>query len=83
MEALLVDRGTATDTIFTLMGASRIKIEGSADRLVLTPASADAPSRKPTIDEIFDGYLFPMKNFKFDRNEANNYGTLKILNPFF
>jgi len=59
------------------------EIEGSADRLILTPASADMPSRKPTIDEIFDRYLFPMKDFKSDRNEANNYGTLKVLNPFF
>jgi len=47
MDALLVDRGTAADTIFTLMGASLIKIEGNADRLILTPASAEANERNP------------------------------------
>ncbi|GBU25268.1 hypothetical protein R83H12_01911 [Fibrobacteria bacterium R8-3-H12] len=27
-----------------------------------------------SIDDIFDKHLFPIGNFKFDRDEANNYG---------
>jgi len=42
MGALLIDRNTVADAIFARMGVSRIWMEGSADRLVLTPASIDA-----------------------------------------
>ena len=31
------------------------------------------PERLKRINEIFDKYLVPMQNFKFDRDEANNY----------
>jgi len=40
MEALVIDR-SAADTIFSFMGASRIRAEGSVDRLILTPATAE------------------------------------------
>lgn len=74
MTTLVIDRETLPDALFSLMGANRIRVEGDADRIVLTPATeTDAPIRKPTIDEIFDAHLFPMKDFKFDRDEANNY----------
>jgi hypothetical protein len=62
------------EPLLSFIGAERIRVEGDADRIVLTPAAeADAPVRKLTIDEIFDAHLFPMMDFKFDRNEANNY----------
>jgi hypothetical protein len=74
MTTLVIDRETLPETLFSLMGANRIKVEGDADRIVLTPATeTDAPIRKPTIDEIFDAHLFSMKDFRFDRDEANNY----------
>ena len=31
------------------------------------------PERLKRINEIFDKYLVPMNDFKFDRDEANNY----------
>jgi len=42
MEALVIDRATPADTLFTLMRASRIRVEGDADRLILTPARTEA-----------------------------------------
>ncbi len=74
MTTLIIDRETSPETLFSLMGVSRIRVEGDADRVVLTPATeTDTPRRKYTIDEIFDAHLFSMKNFKFNRDEANNY----------
>ena len=31
------------------------------------------PKKLEKINEIFDKYLIPMNDFKFDRDEANNY----------
>jgi hypothetical protein len=74
MTTLVIDRRTLPDPLLSFIGAERIMVEGEAGKIVLTPAAdADTPFRKPTIDEIFDAHLFPMKDFKFDRNEANNY----------
>ena len=29
--------------------------------------------KSESADDIFDSYLYPFGNFKFNRNEANNY----------
>jgi hypothetical protein len=74
MTTLVIDRRTLPDPLLSFIGAERIRVEGEAGKIVLTPAAeADAAVQKLTIDEIFDAHLFPMKDFKFDRNEANNY----------
>jgi hypothetical protein len=67
MTTLVIDRRTLPDPLLSFIGAERIMVEGEAGKIVLTPAAeTDAPNRKPTIDEIFDAHLFPMKNFKFE-----------------
>jgi hypothetical protein len=75
VEALLIDSRTLPESISSYIGAGWAKVLPRDGGVFLTAAS-DSESPKvcrPTIDEIFDRYLFPMKDFRFDREEANNY----------
>jgi hypothetical protein len=51
MATLVIDRTTSIDVLLSLMGASRLKVESNADKLVLTPASEQ--------DEPESGYIDP------------------------
>jgi hypothetical protein len=42
MDTLVIDRGTLPETLRPIIGASRIRVEYEADRMVLTPAADEA-----------------------------------------
>jgi len=76
MEALVIDVTALPETIFSVIGAERVKVSVEAgDKVVLTRAlSADESSRKPTVDEIFSGLQFDFgDDYMFNRDEANDY----------
>jgi hypothetical protein len=73
VEAVLINSHTLPEPISSLIGAPWAKASPRDGGVFLTAAADSETPRKPTIDEIFDAYLFPMKDFKFDRDEANNY----------
>ena len=77
MEALVIGRKALPETIFSFIDAEQIRIEKEADRVVLTPVSVKVSGEAcgdSAISAIFDRHRFDLTNFKFDRNEANNYG---------
>ncbi|MCL2609071.1 MAG: hypothetical protein FWD94_04110 [Treponema sp.] len=41
--------------------------------LVFPIPTAKTNQNGGTLDDIFDGHLYSFDNFKFDRDEANNY----------
>jgi len=76
METLVISRRALPETIFSFIDAEQIRVEKKADRVVLTPMSAGAGGADcddSSISAIFDRYRFDLTNFKFDRDEANNY----------
>ncbi|GBU22808.1 hypothetical protein R80B4_02720 [Fibrobacteres bacterium R8-0-B4] len=77
MEALVIGRNSLPEAIFSFIDAEQIRIEREADRVVLTPVSANVGGEEcvdPAVSAIFDGHRFDLTDFKFDRDEANNYG---------
>jgi len=76
MEALVIDRKTPPDAIFSLIGCDRVMAVKQGRAVLLTPAVDEDESvecSESSISAIFDKHRFDLTNFKFDRNEANNY----------
>jgi len=80
METLVIDRGTSLDALFSFVGAERIKITKNGTDVLLA-AVADEPedaaaaraARRARIDAAFDKCRLDLTNFKFNRDEANDY----------
>jgi len=86
METLVIDRGTSLDALFSFVGAERITVTKSGTG-VLFVAVADAvdPETETEDDDAaraarrarrlaaFDKCRLDLTDFKFNRDEANDY----------
>ncbi|GBU21008.1 hypothetical protein R80B4_00895 [Fibrobacteres bacterium R8-0-B4] len=78
METLVIDRGTSLDTLFSFVGAERIKISKSGTG-VLFAATADEDedvalaAKRARRRAAFDEIQIDLTGFKFNRDEANDY----------
>jgi len=78
METLVIDRGTPLDTLFSFVGADRIKIsKGGTWTLPATDTNEDdeasRAARRAEMRAAFDAIPIDLTGFKFNRDEANDY----------
>lgn len=78
MTTMVIDRQTPIDTLFSFVGAEKIELVKSGTGVVFTPVvcSNDTPernARREKIRKTFDKCRIDLSNFKFDRDEANDY----------
>jgi len=77
METLVIDRGTSLDALFSFVGAERIKITKSGTSVmfaaVADESEAEDAARTARIRAIFDKCRIDLTDFKFNRDEANDY----------
>jgi hypothetical protein len=80
METLVIDRGTPLDTLFSFVGAERIKITKSGTGVLfaaVTDESEDEDAaraaRRARRLAAFDKCRLDLTGFKFNRDEANDY----------
>jgi hypothetical protein len=80
METLLIDRGTPLEKLFSFVGAERIKISKSGTGALFAAVAdedededAARAARRVRIDAAFDKCRLDLTNFKFNRDEANDY----------
>jgi len=81
METLVIDRETPLEKLFSFVGAERIKVTKSGAGGVMFAAAADEAedddaaraARRARRLAAFDKCRIDLTNFKFDRDEANNY----------
>jgi hypothetical protein len=81
MTTLTLDSRTPMDALLSFVGARRAKLSkgegGVAGQFALVVEERDdaAPTseKQAKLRAIFDRYRVDLTNFKFDRDEANNY----------
>jgi len=77
METLVLDRMMPADTLFSFMGVDRIMAVKQGYAALLTPTVEEMPAKPSadtmSIDDICNRHVLSLENFKFDRDEVNNY----------
>jgi hypothetical protein len=80
METLVIDRGTPLEELFSFVGADRIKISKIGTGALFTAVvdededdDATRAARRARRLAAFEKCRIDLTDFKFDRDEANNY----------
>ena len=80
METLVLDRGTSLDALFSFVGAERIKVTKNGTDVQLAAVAEETEdedaaraARRARRLAAFDKCRLDLTNFKFDRDEANDY----------
>jgi hypothetical protein len=82
METLVIDRGTPLEELFSFVGAERIKITKSGTGVLFAAVADEAKAeddeaaraaRRARARAAFDMCRLDLSNFKFNRDEANDY----------
>lgn len=78
METLVIDRRTSLDTLFSFVGADRIKISKSGTGALFAAAEdedggAALAAKRARRRAAFDEIRIDLTGFKFNRDEANDY----------
>jgi hypothetical protein len=82
METLVIDRGTSLDALFSFVGAERIKITKNGTSVMLAAVADESDgkdedaaraARRARIRAAFDMCRLDLTDFKFNRDEANDY----------
>ncbi|MDR2692825.1 MAG: hypothetical protein LBB74_01245 [Chitinispirillales bacterium] len=78
MSTLVIDRQTLPEPLLSFIGAERIRVDGEAGKIILTPAADDeadagCAERRARRRAAFDRCRLDLTGFRFNRDEANDY----------